>query len=165
VHVLNLHAIMCIVNVISIRGRCVSPCAEYVSRFAFRKTLFCIALFSLCSLIVAWKSLDLLLYPLQHINHPAEASRDSRCLPMAGWPPQLLLLTRGLSQHFKHHVRPWLGSASRSSTRSNRSGIGIAGCKPSWTPLPPDQCSKGRAGVHVYEPTQHTETHISPVWR
>jgi hypothetical protein len=26
--VLNLHAIMCIVNVISIRGRCVSPCAE-----------------------------------------------------------------------------------------------------------------------------------------
>ncbi len=128
-------------------------CLRVLSRFAFRKTLFCIALFSLCSLIVAWKSLDLLLYPLQHINHPAEASRDSRSsngYPMAGWPPQLLLLTRGLSQHFKHHVRPWLGSASRSSTRSNRSGIGIAGCKPSWTPLPPDQCSKGQAGVHVY---------------
>jgi hypothetical protein len=84
VRVLNLHAIMCIVNVISIhvRGRrtCVSPCAEHcgVTMFAFRN-LFCFALFSLCSLIVAWKSLDLLLYPLQHINHPAEASRDSRC--------------------------------------------------------------------------------------
>ena len=41
-------------------------------------SVFCIALFSLCSLIVSWKSLDLLLYPLQHINHPAETSRDSR---------------------------------------------------------------------------------------
>ena len=39
--------------------------------------------------------------------------------------------TRAKKQHFKQHVRPWLGSASRSSTRSNPSEIGIAGCKPS----------------------------------
>ena len=32
-------------------------------------------------------------------------------------------------------------SASQSSMRSNRSGIGIAGCKPSLTPLPPDPAS------------------------
>ena len=34
--------------------------------------------------------------------------------------------TRAKKQHFKQHVRPWLGSASRSSTRSNPSAIGIA---------------------------------------
>ena len=48
-------------------------------RFAFKETLFSIALFSLCSLIVAWKSLDLLLSPL-HINRINQRSRSS-CHP------------------------------------------------------------------------------------
>ena len=66
-----------------IRGRSLSPCKVPCSvcqgRFAFRKTLFSIALFSLCSLIVAWKSLDLLLSPL-HINRINQRSRSS-CHP------------------------------------------------------------------------------------
>jgi hypothetical protein len=69
--------------------------------FAFRKTLFCFALFSLCSLIVAWKSLDLLLYPLQHINHPAEASRDSRSSSIMA-AAAAVVDPRGLNPHVKH---------------------------------------------------------------
>ena len=49
---LQLHAIMCIVNRMS------SPyggdvCLRVLSRFAFRKTLFCIALFSLCHTLLS----------------------------------------------------------------------------------------------------------------
>ena len=46
-----MHAIVCLVNFISCVSsyveKCVSVCS---SRFAFWKTLFCIALYSLCSL-------------------------------------------------------------------------------------------------------------------
>ena len=105
-HVLNLHAIMCIVNVISIRRRCVSPCA--LSRFACSgklRLLHC-ALLSLLSHSIVEVSRPSTLSSTTHQPSRGNLPR----LEVFQWPPQLLLLTRGLSQHFKHRVRPWLGS-------------------------------------------------------
>ena len=61
-------------------------------------------------------------------------------------------LTQPWRQHFKTRAKQWLGKASQSSTRNSPSAIGLAGCKPSWTSLPQNRCSRllvqGRAGIY-----------------
>jgi hypothetical protein len=88
-------------------------CLRVLCRFAFWKSLFSNALFSA---LLSHSSVEV--YRPSALSSTTQPSRGSlQRLEVFKWPPQLQLLTRGLSPHFKHHVRPWLGSAVTARSR------------------------------------------------